>query len=79
MEKIVNTIKPNANRPNEVIHYKDYVTVRRIRWKNYLKSEYINGMALENYIADKRMKTNILDPSIVLIEGELTLENNRRN
>lgn len=75
----MNTIKPNANRPNEVIHYKDYVTIRRIKWKNHLKCEYICGMALENYIADKRMKTNILNPTIAIIEGELTFEKGRRN
>lgn len=28
VNKIIKTVKPNANRPNEVINYNDYVTVR---------------------------------------------------
>mmetsp|Transcript_15939 Transcript_15939/g.13918 ORF Transcript_15939/g.13918 Transcript_15939/m.13918 type:complete len:85 (+) Transcript_15939:360-614(+) len=36
-------------------------------------------MALENYVADKHMKSNILNPSIVLIEGDLQFDTYRRN
>mmetsp|Transcript_16726 Transcript_16726/g.16411 ORF Transcript_16726/g.16411 Transcript_16726/m.16411 type:complete len:84 (+) Transcript_16726:895-1146(+) len=35
-------------------------------------------MVLENYIADRRMRQNILNPQIVLVEGNLTFENNRK-
>lgn len=79
VNKIIKTIRPNANRPNEVIDYNDYVTVRPIKWKNHLKWEYVSGMVLENKIADKHMKTNILDPKIVWIEGSLTFDSPKRN
>mmetsp|Transcript_16727 Transcript_16727/g.16414 ORF Transcript_16727/g.16414 Transcript_16727/m.16414 type:complete len:84 (+) Transcript_16727:2-253(+) len=35
-------------------------------------------MVLEDYIADRRMRQNILNPQIVLVEGNLTFENNRK-
>jgi hypothetical protein len=37
IDKIINTIRPNANRPNEVVNYTEYVTVRSIQWKDHLK------------------------------------------
>lgn len=37
INKILKTIRPNANRPNEVINFNDYVTVRSIKWNTHLK------------------------------------------
>mmetsp|Transcript_16726 Transcript_16726/g.16408 ORF Transcript_16726/g.16408 Transcript_16726/m.16408 type:complete len:220 (+) Transcript_16726:220-879(+) len=37
VEKIVRTIKPNLHLPNEVVHFKDYVTIRKVKWMNHLK------------------------------------------
>lgn len=78
INKILKTIRPNANRPNEVINFNDYVTVRSIKWNTHLKWEYISGMVLENNVADRRMKSNILNPRIVIIEGSLTFDSSNR-
>ena len=37
VNKIITTVRPNQNRPNEVIDYNDYVTIRCIRWDSHLK------------------------------------------
>lgn len=74
MEKITRTIKPPKHLPNEVVQFKDFVTVRKVKWMNHLKCEYISGMVLENYIADRRMRQSILNPQIILVEGALTFE-----
>jgi hypothetical protein len=36
-------------------------------------------MVLENNVADRRMKTNILNPRIVLVEGSLTFDFTKRS
>jgi hypothetical protein len=74
INRIINTIKPNLNRPNEVVNYNEYVNVLCVKWKNHLKCEYVHGMVLDNKIADRHMKMNILDPKIVLVSGELSLD-----
>ena len=78
VNKILKTIRPNPNRPNEVINFNDYVTVRSIKWNSHLKWEFVSGMVLENNVADRRMKTNILNPRIVIIEGSLTFDSSNR-
>lgn len=45
-----------------------------MKWKNHLKCNYISGMVLDSNIADRRMKSNIIDPKIVIIEGDITLD-----
>lgn len=79
VNKIINTIRPNPNRPNEVINFNDYVTVKNIKWMNHLKCEYISGMVLDSNIADRRMKTNILNPKIIIVEGSLTFDTPKKN
>lgn len=37
VNKILKTIRPNPNRPNEVINFNDFVTVRSIKWNSHLK------------------------------------------
>lgn len=37
IDKIAKTIRPNKHLPNEVAHYKDYVTIRKVKWMNHLK------------------------------------------
>lgn len=37
INKITTQLRPNPNRPNEVIDYNDYVNIRCINWKNHLK------------------------------------------
>lgn len=79
VDKIINGIRPNLNRPNEVINYNDYVNVLCVKWKNHLKCEYVSGMVLENKIADRHMKTNIIDPKIVLVSGNLSFDSEKRS
>lgn len=79
IDKIMKTVRPNPNRPNAVVNYIDYVTVKTVQWKDHLKCEYIPGMVLENNVADRRMKTNILNPRIVLVEGSLTFDFTKRS
>ena len=77
IHKIVNTVRPNPNRLTEVINYNDYVNVATIKWANHLKCEYIPGMVIDNNIADRRMKNNILNPKIILVESSIILDTGR--
>ncbi|CAI2386712.1 unnamed protein product [Moneuplotes crassus] len=79
VDKITRTIKPPKHLPNELVQFKDFVTIKKVKWSNHLKCEYISGMVLQNYIADRRMRQNILNPQIILVEGDLTFEKNRKN
>uniref|UniRef100_A0A7S3KIU7 Uncharacterized protein n=1 Tax=Euplotes crassus TaxID=5936 RepID=A0A7S3KIU7_EUPCR len=74
VDKITRTIKPPKHLPNEVVQFKDFVTIKKVKWSNHLKCEYISGMVLQNYIADRRMRQSILNPQIILVEGDLTFE-----
>ena len=44
------------------------------KMENHLKCDYISGIVLDSNIADRRMKINLIDPRIVLIEGNITLD-----
>jgi hypothetical protein len=37
IDKIMKTVRPNPNRPNEVVNYNEYVTVKTVQWKDHLK------------------------------------------
>lgn len=65
--KAIRLVKPSKRTMNDSMDINDYVEIKLIEYKNDSKCKYINGCVIQNNIADKRMRSNIENPQILLV------------
>lgn len=63
----IRLVKPSKRIMNDSMDINDYVEIKLIEYENDSKCKYINGCVIMNNIADRRMKSNIENPQILLI------------
>lgn len=69
--KAVATVKSSIAINNN-IDFMDYVKIKLMPDKDISASRYINGLVFTKNIADRKMKTHIENPKILLISGNLS-------
>ena len=65
--KAIRLVKPSQRIMNDSMDINDYVEIKIIEYENDSKCKYINGWVIKNNIADRRMRSNIENPQILLI------------
>lgn len=53
------------------MNFNSYIKIKIINWIDNSKSAYINGVVMSKDLADKRMKSYIERPRILLIKDSL--------
>jgi hypothetical protein len=53
------------------MNFNQFIKIKIINWHNNSKSAYINGIVISKNIADKRMKSKIDDPQILLLKESI--------
>jgi len=72
----VSNVKPSIT-IKDGMKFTDFVKIKLIPNKDISYSRYINGVVFTKNVADKKMKTDISEPKILLINGNLA-ENKER-
>lgn len=67
----VEQVKPSTRR-HDPMDFNHFIKIKVINYEDNSKSAYINGIVLSKNIADKRMKTNIKDPKILLVKDSIS-------
>ena len=63
----VEDVKPSTLDLNDKMDITEYVKILCVPWGEAEDSAYVNGVVMKKGLADKRMKTQILNPQILLI------------
>jgi hypothetical protein len=50
------------------MNFNSFIKIKIINWEDNSRSAYVNGVVMSKNIADKRMKSNITNPSILLLK-----------
>eukprot|EP01022_Parablepharisma_sp_SALTPOND_P034232 TRINITY_DN909_c0_g1_i1.p1 TRINITY_DN909_c0_g1~~TRINITY_DN909_c0_g1_i1.p1 ORF type:complete len:1369 (+),score=139.37 TRINITY_DN909_c0_g1_i1:110-4108(+) len=66
----VSTVKPSVT-IKDGMKFTDYVKIKLMPGKDISASRYVNGVVFTKNVADKRMRTDLINPSILLIRGDL--------
>ena len=77
--KAVTTVKPSSRLLNDSMDFTNFIKIKLIEWKNSQKSQYINGVVISHNVADKRMRTEIQDPRLLLISNSLCYARDETN
>lgn len=77
--KAVTTVKPSSRLLNDSMDFTNFIKIKLIEWKNSQKSQYINGVVISHNVADKRMRTEIEDPRLLLISNSLCYARDETN
>lgn len=73
VRKAVEQVKPSSRR-HDPMDFNHFIKIKIINYEDNSKSEYINGIVLSKNIADKRMKTNITNPKILLVKDSISTD-----
>ncbi len=73
-------VRPSSKKLNDTMDFTNYVHILEIEDNNAMENsaEYINGVVLNCNIADKRMRSQIEKPKILLINGSLQQTQNEK-
>lgn len=69
--KAIRLVKPSQRLMKDTMDINDYVTIELIDHEDDTKCKYINGCVIKNNIADRRMKSEINNPKILLIGNSI--------
>ena len=68
MQTAVDNVKPSSRMLNDSMNFNSFIKIKIINWKDNTKSAYINGIVMSKNLADKRMKSEIQNPLILLLK-----------
>lgn len=71
IDEAIHTVKPSSYAFKDSIDITKYVKITLVQYKDTSKSAYLNGVAINKSIANKRMKWEILNPRILLLSNSL--------
>ena len=67
----VENVRPSSRKLNDPMNFNQFIKIKIINWHNNSKSAYINGVVISKNIADKRMKSLIDEPQILLLKDSV--------
>ena len=67
----VENVKPSSRLLNDPLNFNNFIKIKIINWRDNSKSAYINGIVMSKNVADKRMRGEIKEPSILLLKDSL--------
>jgi hypothetical protein len=69
--KAVENVQPSSKYLYDSMVFNSFIKIKIIDWIDNSKSCYINGIVISKNIANKRMKTDIDNPSILLLKESI--------
>lgn len=67
----VMTIKPSSQILNDSIDFNSFIKVIPIEYADQSKCQYVNGVVFKKDVANRRMRTSIEDPRVLLLSNSL--------
>jgi hypothetical protein len=65
--KAVENVRPSSRYMSDSMIFNQFIKIKLINWHDNSKSAYVNGLVISKNIADKRMKADVDNPSILLL------------
>ena len=70
--KAVENVRPSSRYMSDSMIFNQFIKIKLINWHDNSKSAYINGLVISKNIADKRMKADVDNPSILLLQESIS-------
>lgn len=65
------TIRPSSRLLADSINFNSFIKIVTIHHHNQEKCQYINGVVFKKDVASRRMRTQIENPKVLLLNGSL--------
>lgn len=65
------TVKPTSVRLNDSIDINDYIKIVTVEHPNKIDGRYVNGIVFKKDIANRRMRSKIEKPKVLLLANSL--------
>ena len=72
----MNRISPSCRDLNDSMNINDYIKIKTIKYKNKSLCRLIDGIALRKNVSSKKMRTNLENPKILLLDCGLDSNRN---
>lgn len=76
MLKAVENVRPSSRYMSDSMVFNQFIKIKIINWHDNSKSAYVNGLVISKNIADKRMKTDVDNPQILLLKDSISIVKN---
>ena len=76
VNKVMNRISPSCRDLNDSMNINDYIKIKTIKYKNKSLCRLIDGIALRKNVSSKKMRTNLENPKILLLDCGLDSNRN---
>lgn len=70
----VDNVRPSSRVLNDTMNFNTFIKIKIVNYIDNSQSKYVNGIVLNNNLADKRMKEKIKNPKIFLLKGSLDFQ-----
>lgn len=70
----VDNVRPSSRVLNDTMNFNTFIKIKIVNYVDNSQSKYVNGIVLNNNLADKRMKEKIKNPKIFLLKGSLDFQ-----
>ena len=71
VKKSISLVSPSFKYLNDTMNINDYIKIKILPYKDTSLSRVIDGYAMQKNVCSKKMRTNIENPSILIINGGL--------
>ena len=70
--KAVENVRPSSRYMSDSMVFNQFIKIKLINWEYSSKSAYINGMVISKNLSDKRMRTDVDNPQILLLKEPIS-------
>ena len=70
--KAVENVRPSSRYMSDSMVFNQFIKIKLINWEDSSKSAYINGLVISKNLADKRMRTDVDNPQILLLKESIS-------
>ena len=70
--KAVENVRPSSRYMSDSMVFNQFIKIKLINWVDSSKSAYINGLVISKNLADKRMRTDVDNPQILLLKESIS-------
>ena len=67
----LHNVKPSTQHLGDSMEILNYIKIKKIEYKDLSKTKYVNGIIISKNVADRRMRTRLENPRILLISSPL--------
>jgi chaperonin GroEL (HSP60 family) len=68
VQTAVDNVRPSSRVLSDSMNFNSFIKIKIVNWEDNSRSQYVNGVVMSKNIADKRMKSRIENPSILLLK-----------